>query len=183
LEVVVADVFARVQREMQDRLKQVEAELEAAEGLIAEKAQIEHALAASPFADATPARARKSPRVSRLPTPKVRAPRGANRAAVHAAVDMMPGASAGAIAAASRFGHAQVYALLRAGIEQGELQAVELAENQVIRPVETAFPPAARSQGSSTPVWPSALSSRLGWSSRRCTGGSRHGRALARSTS
>jgi len=47
----VADVLARVHREMQERLREIEAELAGVEPLIAEKAQIEHALSAPPFAD------------------------------------------------------------------------------------------------------------------------------------
>jgi hypothetical protein len=141
----MADVFTRVQRELQDRLRRVEAELAATDGLRAEKAQIEHALALPPFVDAEPARARTSARPSRPRAPKVRAPRGANRAAVVAAVERMPGATAGEIAAAARVGRAQVYALLRAGVERGALRVVELAGGQngyqVARPVESAFPP------------------------------------------
>jgi hypothetical protein len=153
----MADVFARVQRELQDRLAQVEAELATAEGLRTEKARIEHALAVPPFATGAPAApARTARRASRSRTPKPRAPRGANRAAVYTALDRMPGASAGEIAAAARVGSAQVYALLRAGVEQGELKAVELGGGhtgyQSARPVETAFPSAAAAGTDSAPA-------------------------------
>jgi hypothetical protein len=83
----MAAVIARERKEMKDRLRKVEAELATVEALVAEKARLERALAAPPFADAPPAPARK-PRAPR-------ALRGANRAAVYAAMETMPGASVG----------------------------------------------------------------------------------------
>jgi hypothetical protein len=136
----MAEVIARVRKEMQDRLREIEAELAAVEALMAEKARLEHALAAPPFADAAPARKPRSAR--RAPRP--RAPRGANRAAVHAALETMPGASVGELAAASGVGRPQVYALLRKGVEEGRVKTDELAGGQtgyrIAAQPETAFP-------------------------------------------
>jgi hypothetical protein len=136
----MAEVIARVRKEMKDRLREIEAELTAVEALIAEKARLERALAAPPFADAAPAR--KPGRARRAPRP--RAPRGANRAAVYAALETMPGASVGELAAASGVGRPQVYALLRKGIEEGRVKTDELAGGQtgyrIVRQPETAFP-------------------------------------------
>jgi hypothetical protein len=136
----MAEVIARVRKEMQDRLREIEAELAAVEELVAEKARLERALAAPPFADAAPARKARSARRS----PRPRAPRGANRAAVHAALETMPGASVGELAAASGVGRPQVYALLRKGIEEGRVRTDELAGGQtgyrIATQPETAFP-------------------------------------------
>ena len=133
----MAEVIARVRKEMQDRLREIEAELAAVEALVAEKARLERALAAPPFADAAPAR---KPR--RAPRP--RAPRGANRDAVYAALETMPGASVGELAAASGVGRPQVYALLRKGVEEGRVRTDELAGGQtgyrIAAQPETAFP-------------------------------------------
>ena len=46
----MAEVIARVRKEMQERLEELEAELANVEALIAERAQIKHALASHPFA-------------------------------------------------------------------------------------------------------------------------------------
>jgi hypothetical protein len=139
----MAEVIARVRKEIKDRLREIEAELAAVEALVAEKARLERALAAPPFAD--PAVVRRA-RSARRPT-RPRAPRGANRAAVYAALETMPGASVGELAAAARVGRAQVYALLRRGIGEGQVQTVELAGGQtgyrIDAQPETAFPPPA----------------------------------------
>src|SRR4051794_29166767 len=136
----MAEVIARVRKEMQDRLREIEAELAAVEALVAEKARLERALSAPPFADAAPARKPRGPRRPARP----RAPRGANRAAVYAALETMPGASVGELAAASGVGRPQVYALLRKGIEEGRVKTDELAGGQtgyrVATEPETAFP-------------------------------------------
>jgi hypothetical protein len=135
----MAEVIARVRKEMKDRLREIEAELAAVEALVAEKARLERALAAPPFADADAAPARK-PRRATQP----RAPRGANRAAVYAALETMPGASVGELAAASGVGRPQVYALLRKGVEEGRVKTDELAGGQtgyrIAAQPETAFP-------------------------------------------
>jgi hypothetical protein len=54
----MAEVIARVRREMQDRLKTIDSELASVESLIAEKARLERALATPPFAVDRPARKR-----------------------------------------------------------------------------------------------------------------------------
>jgi len=136
-------MIARVRKEMQDRLHEIESELASVEALIAEKARLEHVLATPPFADATLAKAAAAPAKRRKPD-RARAPRGANRAAVRAALETMPGATVAEVSSASGVGRAQVYALLRAGVEKGELTQVELAAGQMgyriaSRP-ETAFP-------------------------------------------
>jgi hypothetical protein len=136
----MAEMIARVRKEMQDRLKEIESELSAVEALIAEKARLEHALATPPFAEA---KAAAAPPKRRKPA-RARAPRGANRAAVRAALETMPGATVAEISAASGVGRAQAYALLRAGVERGELKLVELAAGQmgyrIASKPETAFP-------------------------------------------
>ena len=63
---------------------------------------------------------------------------------MRAALETMPGATVAEISAASGVGRAQAYALLRAGVEKGELKLVELAAGQMgyrvaVEP-ETAFP-------------------------------------------
>jgi sugar-specific transcriptional regulator TrmB len=132
----MAEVIAKVRKEMKDRLREIEAELAAVEALVAEMARLERALAAPPFADAAPARKRRATRP--------RAPRGANRAAVYAALETMPGASVGELAAASGVARPQVYALLRKGIEEGRVKTDELAGGQtgyrIAAQPETAFP-------------------------------------------
>jgi len=141
-------MIARVRKEMQDRLREIESELASVEALIAEKARLEHALAAPPFADERPAA--PAPARKRKPA-RSRAPRGANRAAVHTALETMPGATVAELSAASGVGRAQAYAVLRAGVEKGELALVELAGGQMgyrtAAAPETAFPaPAAASE-------------------------------------
>jgi hypothetical protein len=132
-----------VRKEMKDRLREIEAELAAVEALAAEKARLERALAAPPFADAAPARKPRSARRATQP----RAPRGANKAAVYAALETMPGASGGEIAAAARIGRPQAYAILKKGIEEGQVKTDELAGGQtgyrIAAQPETAFPPPA----------------------------------------
>ena len=49
-------MIARVRKEMQDRLHEIESELASVEALIAEKARLEHVLATPPFAEAAPAK-------------------------------------------------------------------------------------------------------------------------------
>jgi len=46
----MAEVIARVRKEMEERLRQLEAELASVEPLIAERARLERALATPPFA-------------------------------------------------------------------------------------------------------------------------------------
>jgi hypothetical protein len=135
------EMIARVRKEMQERLKEIESELASVEALIAEKARLERALATPPFAAAEPVK--EAPAKRRKPA-RQRAPRGANRAAVRAALETMPGATVAEISAASGVGRAQAYALLRAGVEKGELKLVELAAGQMgyrvaVEPA-TAFP-------------------------------------------
>jgi hypothetical protein len=134
-------MIARVRKEMQERLKEIESELASVEALIAEKARLERALATPPFAAEPPANAAQPKR--RKPA-RPRAPRGANRAAVRAALETMPGATVAEISAASGVGRAQAYAILRAGVEKGELTQVGLAAGEMgyrihVEP-ETAFP-------------------------------------------
>jgi sugar-specific transcriptional regulator TrmB len=137
----MAEVIARVRKEMQDRLREIQAELAAVEALVAEKARLEHALSAPPFADAAPAR---KPRGTSRRAARPRAPRGANRAAVYAALETMPGASVGELAAAAGVARPQVHALLRKGIEEGRVKTDELAGGQtgyrIAAEPETAFP-------------------------------------------
>ena len=137
-------MIARVRKEMQDRLKEIESELASVEALIAEKARLEHVLATPPFAAAEPVEGRRAPAEAAQARPCPRAPRGANRAAVRAALETMPGATVAEISAASGVGRAQAYALLRAGVEKGELKLVELAAGQmgyrVASEPATAFP-------------------------------------------
>jgi hypothetical protein len=135
------EMIARVRKEMQERLQEIESELASVEALIAEKARLERALATPPFATEKPAK--EAPAKRRKPA-RARAPRGANRAAVRAALETMPGATVAEISAASGVGRAQAYAILRAGVEKGELKLVELAAGQMgyrvaVEP-ETAFP-------------------------------------------
>jgi hypothetical protein len=140
------EMIARVRKEMQERLREIESELASVEALINEKARLEHALATPPFAVESPAQA-AAPAKRRKPA-RPRAPRGANQAAVRAALETRPGATVAEVAAASGVGRAQVCALLRAGVEKGELKLVELSGGQLgyrvaVEP-ETAFPePAA----------------------------------------
>src|SRR4051794_14233425 len=54
----MAEVIARVRKEMQQRLEQLEAQLADVEALVAERAQIQRALATPPFA--VPRRARNA---------------------------------------------------------------------------------------------------------------------------
>src|SRR3954451_9891800 len=143
----MAEVIARVRKEMQDRLREIEAELRSVEGLIAEKARLERALAAPPFAPEGAAAPRR-PRGPRAAAPRrPRAPRGANREAVYAALRTMPGASVAEIAAAAGIGRTQVHGVLRAGVKRGELVAGRLPGGQqgyrIHEPGETAFPPAS----------------------------------------
>jgi hypothetical protein len=137
----MAEMIARVRKEMQERLEEIEGELASVEALIAEKGRLEQALATPPFADAGPAPAAAPKR--RRPA-RTRAPRGANQAAVRAALETMPGATVAEISAASGVPRAQAYALLRAGVEKGELKLVELAAGQmgyrILSEPETAFP-------------------------------------------
>lgn len=73
----MAEVIARVRREMQDRLKAIESELAAVESLIAEKARLERALATPPFAVDRPARKpvkRAAPATDRTPHAPAPAP-------------------------------------------------------------------------------------------------------------
>ena len=144
-------MIARVRKELQDRLKEIESELASVEALIAEKARLEHALATPPFAVERPSRPARAEAPAAAPAPvrrrkpaRARAPRGANRAAVQAALETMPGATVAEISAASGVGRAQAYALLRAGVEKGELALVELAAGQmgyrIASEPETAFP-------------------------------------------
>ena len=136
-------MIARVRKEMQERLREIESELASVEALIAEKTRLERALATPPFAAAEPVKEQR-PAKRRKPGSSKRAPRGANRAAVRAALETMPGATVAEISAASGVGGAQAYALLRAGVEKGELKLVQRAAGQMgyrvaVEPA-TAFP-------------------------------------------
>ena len=137
-------MIARVRKEMQDRLKEIESELSAVEALIAERARLEQALATPPFADAEAGEGRRHAGQAAAGRPAPARPAGANRAAVRAALETMPGATVAEISAASGVGRAQAYALLRAGVERGELRLVELAAGQmgyrIASKPETAFP-------------------------------------------
>lgn len=145
----MAEMIARVRKEMQDRLREIESELASVEPLIAEKARLERALATPPFAGERPSTPAPSAPRRRKPT-RARAPRGANRAAVHTALETMPGATVAELSAASGVGRAQAYAVLRAGVEKGELELVELAAGQmgyrIASQPETAFPAPAAAQ-------------------------------------
>ena len=63
----------------------------------------------------------------------------------------MPGATVAEVSSASGVGRAQVYALLRAGVERGELTQVELAAGQmgyrIASKPETAFPEPRADEG------------------------------------
>ena len=136
-------MIARVRKEMQERLKEIESELASVEALIAEKARLERALATPPFAVAVEQPVKAAP-AKRRKAARPRAPRGANRAAVRDALETMPGATVAEISAASGVGRAQAYAILRSGVAKGELKLVELSAGQmgyriVVEP-ETAFP-------------------------------------------
>jgi hypothetical protein len=148
----MAEVIARVRKEMEDRLREIEAELADVEALIAERAQIQHALAAPPFAPSAAAPPRTS--AAKAKPKRARAPRGANRAAVLEAVERMPGASVAELASAAKIGRPQASAVLRALVAAGEVATVELAGGQtgyrVSAEPETAFPKPQEAEASET---------------------------------
>jgi hypothetical protein len=143
----MADVIARVRAEMQARLKQIEGELRSVEALIAEKGKLDQALSTPPFAETPSAPSRRQAASSKPAGARKRAAKGANKTAVHEAVRNMPGASSGEIATASRVDKAQVYNILRAGVENGHLVAVDLGGGtrgyRINEPPETVFPATA----------------------------------------
>ena len=113
----MAEVIARVRKEMQDRLRQLEAELAAVGALVAEKAAPgararRATVAAAADADAGAAPARKPRRA-----PRPRAPGARTAPAVQAALETMP-ASVGELAAAWRIGIRRSTHFLRKGVER-----------------------------------------------------------------
>jgi DNA-binding transcriptional ArsR family regulator len=115
----MSDLLDRVRAEIRDRL-------ELTRSVVEEYEQLEAALAALRASDEPPSRARR-PRAHRGdPRPRIRAPRGANRAALLRAVGEGPGASAGQLARASGVAPQTVYGLLRRLTDDGDVVRREL---------------------------------------------------------
>jgi hypothetical protein len=130
----VSDVIADLRRQMQERLKEIERELAGMERLARERDQIVAALAQPPFA-AERARPSRPPAAKRASAPRrrgdrPRAPRGANRQAVLAAVGERPGVTAATIADVTKISKAVTYNTLAKLVAQGELEKTELPGGQ-----------------------------------------------------
>ena len=146
----MAEMIARVRKEMQDRLKEIESELASVEALIAEKARLEHALATPPFADAEPAKAAAAPAKRRKPA-RARAPRGREpRRGPRRAGDDARRHRRRDLGRVRRRPRPGLRAAAR-GVEKGELTLVELAAGQmgyrIASKPETAFPDPAGRRG------------------------------------
>jgi sugar-specific transcriptional regulator TrmB len=123
----VSNVIADLRRDLEQRLKEVDRQLEAYEPLLRERAQLQEALDTPPFAGGRPAAATKgtSPRKSRT-----RAPRGANREAILSVVGERPGVSATEIAEVTKISRAVTYNTLAKLVEQGRIAKTELPGGQ-----------------------------------------------------
>jgi sugar-specific transcriptional regulator TrmB len=131
----VSDVIADLRRDLEQRLKEVDRQLEAYEPLLRERAQLQEALTTPPFA-ASPRPATKgtSPRKSRT-----RAPRGANREAILSVVGERPGVSATEISEVTKISRAVTYNTLAKLVEQGRIAKTELPGGQTgYKPAEPA---------------------------------------------
>jgi sugar-specific transcriptional regulator TrmB len=129
----MSDVIGDLRRDLEQRLKEVERQLDALQPLVAEREQLQAALARPPFAAPTrPATKGTSARKSRT-----RAPRGANREAILSVVGERPGVSAAEIADVTKISRAVTYNTLAKLVEQGRLAKTELPGGQ------TGYRPAA----------------------------------------
>jgi len=137
----VSDVIAGLRRDLEQRLKDIEQRLAEHEPLLRERDQIEAALAQPPFAAEAPARpAAKRAASARKPAAK-RAPRGANREAILAAVAERPGASASELADVTNIARPVTYNTLAKLVEQGQLEKTELPGGQTgYKPATPAEP-------------------------------------------
>jgi hypothetical protein len=114
----VADLLDQTLAEIRARLKELRP-------LVAEYERLEAAAAAlngqAHVSSATRPR-RRRPASSRRP----RAPRGANKEKIYAAIEARPGATVGEIAEASGVAKRIIYNVTRQGVEKGELERQEL---------------------------------------------------------
>ena len=137
---------------MKQRLREIEAELAAVEALVAEKARLERVLAAPPFTDA--GAGTQAPYAPPARTPR-REPGRRLRRAGHDARGVGRRARRG-----FGGGAAGVYALLRKGIEEGQVKTDELAGGQtgyrIAAQPETAFPAPAPAAPEPEPAEPAA---------------------------
>jgi DNA-binding transcriptional ArsR family regulator len=123
----MSELLERVRGEIRARRNELRAAVDEHERLEAAQAALRAVTGGvsqpRPAADRPPIAS--APRRARR-TGSVRAPRGANRAAVLRAVTERPGASAGELAAASGVSRPVVYNLLKSLTERGELVRREL---------------------------------------------------------
>jgi sugar-specific transcriptional regulator TrmB len=123
----VSEVIQKLRRDLEERLKEIDRELEAYEPLLAERAQLQEALATPPFASPNnrPATKAAAPR-----KPRTRAPRGANREAILKIVSERPGVTATEISEVTKISRAVTYNTLAKLVEQGRLEKTELPGGQ-----------------------------------------------------
>ncbi len=121
----MSDVIGDLRRQMQQRLKEIERELDGVQALLREQEQIRAALAQPPFSDHRPAARRSPARRGRK-----RAPRGANREAILSTVSERPGVSAAEIADVTKISRAVTYNTLAKLVQQGLIVKTELPSGQ-----------------------------------------------------
>jgi sugar-specific transcriptional regulator TrmB len=122
----VSDVIGDLRRDLEQRLTEVERQLDAVQPLVREREQLQAALSRPPFAGPSrPATKGTSARKSRT-----RAPRGANREAILSVVGERPGVSAAEIADVTKISRAVTYNTLAKLVEQGRLAKTELPGGQ-----------------------------------------------------
>jgi hypothetical protein len=127
----LSDFIGDLRRDLEQRLKDVERELENVDPLLRERDRLREALATPPFATSAPAPA---PRVAaKAPSTRktrTRAPRGANREAILGVVGERPGVSAAEISDVTKISRAVTYNTLAKLIEQGQIAKTELPGGQ-----------------------------------------------------
>ena len=137
----VSDVIAGLRRDLEQRLNDIERELDALEPLLREREQIQAALSRVPFAKQRGGGARPATKGTSARKQRSRAPRGANREAILTLVGERPGVSAAEIADVTKISKAVTYNTLAKLVEQGRLAKTELPGGQTgYKPAEAAVP-------------------------------------------
>ena len=115
----MAQSLEDVKRTLRERLDELRP-------LVEEYRELERAAAALGEGGEERERERAAPARPRKAAAAPRAPRGANKRAVLDVIAERPGVSVGEIAEITRVARPLVYGVTRAGVERGELEAVEL---------------------------------------------------------
>ncbi len=120
------NVIGDLRRDIEQRLRQVESELETYEPLLRERDRLLAALSRPPFAAA----ARPATKGTSAHKSRTRAPRGANREAILSVVGERPGVSATEIADVTKISRPVTYNTLAKLVEQGRLTKTQLPGGQ-----------------------------------------------------